>query len=307
MMSGAHFGRVLTAMATPLDASGERVDLDQAKRLAAALLASGTESLVIAGTTGESPTLSQQEKLDLFAAMVEVARAHGAHVVAGTTNYNTAESVELSREARRLGVHAILGTVPYYNNPPQEGLYQHFKAIAAAVDDLPVILYNVPGRTVRNMDAATTLRLARDVENIVGVKEASGNFKQIGEIIRGAPEGFNVWSGNDADLLGVLALGGYGIVSVASHLVGGQIQALVRLYLEGDAVGAAEMHHRLMPFFDALFVTSSPIPLKYALQRIGFPVGPTRLPLVPIDDRSRQTMDAALATLQVDLPVGVAA
>lgn len=302
----AQFGRVLTAMATPFDASGERVDLDAAKRLAAALLESGNDGLVVCGTTGESPTLSAAEKLALFEATVDVAHRLGAHVIAGTTGYNTAESIELSREARHVGVDGILGTVPYYNNPPQEGLYQHFKAIAAAVD-LPLVLYNVPSRTVRNMEAATTLRLARDVSNVVGIKEASANYKQIGEVIAGAPEGFRVWSGNDADTLAVLALGGYGVVSVAGHLVGAQIAAMIRAFLDGDAPAAAEIHHALMPLVDALFATTSPIPLKYALNRVGISVGPTRLPLVPIDPRSRDVMDAALARTRLDVAAPVPA
>ena len=211
-------GRLLTAMATPFSANGS-LDLDGAKRLASALLDSGTEGLVICGTTGESPTLSNQEKLALLEATCEVAHRRNAAIIAGTTTYNTAESIELSREAAHLGVDGILGTVPYYNNPPQEGLFQHFSAIARAVD-LPMILYNIPSRSPRNMEAATTLRLAREVSNIVGVKEASANFKQIGEIIHGAPDGFRVWSGNDADIVTMMALGGYGVVSVAAHLVG---------------------------------------------------------------------------------------
>jgi 4-hydroxy-tetrahydrodipicolinate synthase len=300
----AHFGRVLTAMATPFDENG-KLDLDQSKRLAEALLASGSDGLVVCGTTGEAPALSTGEKLSLLELTIEVAHARGAHVVAGTTNYNTAESIELSHEAERLGADGILGTVPYYNNPPQEGLYQHFKAIASAVS-LPVILYNVPTRTVRNMESATTLRLARDVDNIVGIKEASANFKQIGEIIRGAPDGFHVWSGNDGDILTILALGGYGVVSVASHLVGKQIAALIQAFGEQDTARAASLHHRLMPLVDALFVTTSPIPLKYALNKVGLRVGNPRLPLVPIDARSQAVMDEALAKTTVDLPVLVA-
>src|SRR6266545_5162902 len=224
------FGRLLTAMVTPFEEASGSLDLDQAKRLASALLDSGTEGLVVCGTTGESPTLSNPEKLKLFEAIVEVAHARGAPVIAGTTTYNTAESVELSREAQQLGVDGILGTVPYYNNPPQEGLFQHFKAIAEAVD-VPVILYNIPSRSPRNMESSTTLRLAREVPNIVGVKEASGNFKQIGEIIRDAPDDFNVWSGNDADILTIMALGGYGVVSVAAHLVGQQIADMMQALL----------------------------------------------------------------------------
>lgn len=299
-----HFGRLLTAMATPFDGNGQRVDLEQAKQLAEALLDSGTEGLVICGTTGEAPTLATHEKLALFEMAVDVAHAHGAKVIAGTTNYNTAESIDLSREAERLGADAILATVPYYNNPPQEGLYQHFKAICAAVD-VPAILYNVPTRTVRNMEAATTLRLARDISNVIGVKEASGSFKQIGDILRGAPEGFRVWSGNDGDTLPILALGGYGVVSVASHLVGNQIAAMIRAFLEGDHGAAAELHQRMTPLVDALFCTTSPIPLKYALNRVGMRVGPTRLPLVPIDSKSQAVMDEALATATVDISAAV--
>ena len=301
----AQFGRVLTAMVTPFDESG-KLDLGQSKRLAEGLLASGSDGLVVCGTTGESPTLTTDEKLQLLEATVEVAHARGAQVVAGTTNYNTAESIELSREARVLGVDGILGTVPYYNNPPQEGLFQHFKAIAGSVD-LPIILYNVPTRTVRNMESGTTLRLARDVDNIVGIKEASANFKQIGEIIRGAPAGFNVWSGNDGDILTILALGGYGVVSVAAHLTGRQIAALIQAFVERDTVAAARLHHTLMPLVDALFFTTSPIPLKYALNKIGMTVGNPRLPLVPIDTRSQAVMDEALAKTTIDLRIPVAA
>src|SRR5918912_4645715 len=294
------FGRLLTAMATPFDPTDGSLDLDQAKRLASALLDSGTEGLVVCGTTGESPTLSNQEKLALLEAACEVAHKRGAPVVAGTTTYNTAESVELSREAAHLGVDGILGTVPYYNNPPQEGLFQHFSAIARAVD-LPVILYNIPSRSPRNMETGTTLRLAREVPNIIGVKEASANFKQIGEIIRDAPDGFRVWSGNDGDIITILALGGYGVVSVASHLVGKQIADLMQAFVAGDVERAANGHHSLMPLVDALFVTSSPIPLKYALNKVGMPVGNPRLPLVPIDPKSQAVMDAALANAQIDL------
>jgi len=300
------FGRLLTAMATPFDPQTGALDLQQAKRLATALLDSGTEGLVVCGTTGESPTLSNHEKLALLEAAVEVAHARGAPVISGTTTYNTAESVELSREAQQLGVDGILGTVPYYNNPPQEGLYQHFRTIAQSVD-LPVILYNIPARSPRNMEASTTLRLARDVPNIIGVKEASANMKQIGEIIRDAPDGFDVWSGNDADILTIMALGGYGVVSVAAHLVGQQIADLMRAFLEGENARAAQIHHRLMPLVDALFFAPSPIPLKYALNRVGMPVGNARLPLVPIDERSQTVMDAALAATRVDLPVATPA
>jgi len=299
----AEFGRVLTAMVTPFDARGD-VDYAQARRLARALLESGSDGLVLAGTTGESPTLSHDEKLRLFAEVREAVGGRGA-LVAGTCNYNTRESIELSREAERLGMDGILGTVPYYNKPPQEGLYQHFKAIAAAVP-LPMILYNVPSRTVTNMLPDTTIRLS-EIENIVGIKEASGNLDGIAKIIQQSRPGFRVWSGDDSSTLPILSLGGYGIVSVAGHLVGAQIQRMIRAFGEGRVDEAAALHRALLPFFNAMFVTTNPIPLKYALNRVGFPVGEPRLPLVACDAKSAAAIDAELARATIDLAVGVAA
>lgn len=293
------FGRVLTAMVTPFDEAG-RVDYERAKQLALALIDSGTDGLVLSGTTGESPTLTAEEKLRLFEE-VRSAIGNRATIVAGTANYNTAESIELSREAARVGVDGILGTVPYYNKPPQDGLYAHFKAIAEAVG-MPVILYNVPSRTVTNMLPETTIRLSQ-IDNIVGVKEASGNFDAVATIIEESRPGFKVWSGDDIATLPILALGGYGIVSVASHLVGRQIQEMIRLHLEGRPAEAAAIHRRLRPFFNSLFVTTNPIPLKYALDRIGFPVGRPRLPLVEPDEKSAAVIDAGLARATIDLPI----
>lgn len=297
------FGRVLTAMVTPFDEQG-RVDYERAKQLALALLDSGSDGLVLAGTTGESPTLTREEKLRLFAEVRAAIGNRGA-IIAGTTNYNTAESIELSREAARQGVDGILATVPYYNKPPQEGLYQHFKAIAAAVD-LPLILYNVPTRTVTNMLPETTIRLSQ-IENIVGIKEASGNFEGIARIIQESRPGFRVWSGDDSSTLPILALGGYGIVSVAAHLIGRQIQAMIQSFLDGRHDEAAEIHRRTLPLVQALFVTTNPIPLKYALNRVGFSVGAPRLPLVEADAKSAAVIDAALAKATIDLPVPVGA
>jgi 4-hydroxy-tetrahydrodipicolinate synthase len=199
------FGRVLTAMVTPFDEQG-RVDYERAKQLALALLDSGTDGLVLAGTTGESPTLTTEEKLRLFSEVRSAIGSRGT-IVAGTCNYNTAESIELSREAASEGVDGILGTVPYYNKPPQEGLYQHFKAIAGAVD-LPMILYNVPSRTVTNMLPETTIRLSQ-IDTIIGVKEASGNFEAIAKIVEESEPGFRVWSGDDSATLPILSVGGY--------------------------------------------------------------------------------------------------
>jgi 4-hydroxy-tetrahydrodipicolinate synthase len=296
-------GRLLTAMATPFDAAG-RVDYPRARQLAEALVESGSDGLVVAGTTGESPTLTHDEKLRLFG---EVREAVGdrAAIIAGTCNYCTAESIELSREAAEIGVTGILGTVPYYNKPPQEGLYAHFKAIAEAAP-LPMILYNVPSRTVTNIVPKTVLRLS-EIDTIVGIKEASANLEAIGQIIDGAAPDFRVWSGNDADTLPILAIGGYGVVSVTAHLVGRQIRQMIDSYLTGDVAMAAIIHRRLLPLTRACFVTTSPSPLKYALSRVGFPVGGLRLPLVEVDEKSAAVMDAALAELTIDLPVGATA
>ena len=293
------FGRVLTAMVTPFDEAG-RVDYECAKHLATALVDSGSDGLVLAGTTGESPTLSSEEKLRLFREIRSAIGQRGT-IVAGTTNYNTAESIELSQEAVREGIDGILGTVPYYNKPPQDGLYAHFKAIAEAVQ-VPMILYNVPSRTVTNMLPETTVRLSK-LETIVGVKEASGNFDAIAQIVEESRPGFKVWSGDDIATLPILALGGYGVVSVASHLVGQQISQMIRHHVEGRPDEAAAIHRRLRPFFNALFVTTNPIPLKYALERVGFPVGQPRLPLVPLDQKSAAVVDAQLERATIDLRV----
>ena len=293
------FGRVLTAMVTPFDEQG-RVDYERAKQLALALLDSGTDGLVLSGTTGESPTLTNEEKLRLYEE-VRSAIGNRGQIVAGTCNYNTAESIELSREAARVGVDGILGTVPYYNKPPQEGLYQHFRTIAEAVD-LPMILYNVPSRTVTNMSAETTIRLS-EIENIVGIKDAGGNLDVTAKIIEESAPGFKLWSGDDSSTLPILAVGGYGIVSVASHLIGRQIQAMIQHFLDGRHTEAAEIHRRTLPLVHSLFVTTNPIPLKYALNRVGFAVGAPRLPLVEPDAKTAEVIDAALGRATIDLPV----
>jgi 4-hydroxy-tetrahydrodipicolinate synthase len=294
----AELGRLLTAMVTPFDDKGA-VDYAQAKRLAGALLDSGSAGMVIGGTTGETPTLSHEEKLRLFAEVKAAADGRGV-VVAGTGNYNTAESIELSREAEKLGVDALLLTVPYYNRPPQEGLFRHFEAIAKSIS-LPCILYNIPGRTATNMTAETTIRLSR-VPNIVGVKEASGNFGQIAAIIQGADAGFRVWSGNDADTLPILALGGYGVICVISHLAGLQMRQLIESFLAGRTEEASEIHRRLLPLNNALMTLSvNPIPIKYALNQVGFRVGPPRLPLVEPDKATGEKIMTEVHRHHIDL------
>lgn len=290
------FGRLVTAMATPFTDSGD-VDYGQAVRLAKGLIAAGSDSVLVSGTTGESPTLSHEEKLRLFSE-IKAAVGTTGKVIAGTSNYNTAESIDVTREAESVGVDGALLTVPYYNKPPQEGLYQHFKAIAGATR-LPCILYNVPSRTVLNMTAETVVRLSA-VENIVGVKEASGNLEQIGEIISRAPRGFLVYSGNDQDTLPILAIGGYGVVSVASHLVGERIAEMIRLAVGGNLEEAGAIHRELIPLVRALFQTTSPIPLKAALNSLGFSVGKPRLPLVELDPRQAEAMRALLGRMKLD-------
>ena len=299
----SQIGRLLTAMLTPFDQGGQ-VDYAQARRLAQALVDSGSNGLVVAGTTGESPTLSRQEKLRLFGEVKEAVGDRAA-VVAGTGNYSTAESVELSEEAGRLGVDAVMAVVPYYNKPPQEGLYRHFKAIAEH-SPVPLILYNVPSRTIINLSAETTLRLSQ-VQNILGIKEASGDFEQIAQIIQEAPQGFRVWSGNDSDTFGLMCLGGYGVVSVASHLIGKQIKGMIDLILGERLAEAAVEHRRMMPMFKGLFVVSNPIPVKHCVNLAGMGVGKPRLPLVEPDDKTAAFLQELMGRYTVDLPVAAAA
>ncbi len=294
-------GRLITAMVTPFDEQGQ-VDYEQAKRLAKALLDSGSDGLVLSGTTGESPTLSTEEKLRLVSE-VKSAVGDSGTILAGTSSYNTAESVELSKEAEQAGADALLLVVPYYNKPPQEGLYQHFKAIAEAVD-LPCVVYNVTSRTSLNMTHETTIRLS-EIDNIVGIKEAGSDMDQITRIIDGAKPGFLVWSGNDNETFPIMATGGYGVVSVLSHVVGSQIKQMMGYLLEGDVEKAAAEHRRLLPLFKVMFIVSNPIPIKHALNHIGFNVGNPRLPLVPADPKSAAQIEEVLSRYDMDVPVPV--
>ena len=291
-------GRLLTAMVTPFDSEG-RVDYAQARKLALALVASGSDGVVVAGTTGESPTLTPDEQTRLFAEIKEALDGVG-DVVAGTGSNSTAEAVKYTEDATKVGADAVLSVVPYYNKPPQEGLYRHFKAIAESTD-LPVILYNVTSRTAINMSAETVIRLS-EIPNIVGIKEASGDLGQAAHIIRDARPGFLVWSGNDDQTYPMMAMGGYGIISVASHLVGSQIKAMMGLTLEGDLERAAAEHRRLLPLFQGLFVLANPIPVKYAVNKAGFDVGEPRLPLVAPDATTAAWLDKLMQDYEVDLP-----
>jgi 4-hydroxy-tetrahydrodipicolinate synthase len=295
-------GRLLTAMVTPFDANGA-VDYAQAKRLALALLDSGSDGVVLAGTTGESPTLRHDEKMRLFADVKEAVGSRGV-VVAGTGTYNTAESVELSRDAERLGVDAVLLTCPYYSRPSQEGLYRHFETIARAVS-VPCIMYNIPSRTGVNMTAETQVRLSH-IDNILGVKESSGDLAQIAQIVEEARDGFLVWSGDDQLTLPILGIGGYGIISVVAHLAGAQMRQIVQSYLDGHVDEAARIHRRLLPLMTVLLsAAGNPPGVKHALNRVGFDVGAPRLPLVEPDPGAGERIMAEVRRQRIDLAVAV--
>ncbi len=296
-------GRLLTAMVTPFDEEGQ-VDYRQAQRLALALLDSGSDGVVIAGTTGEAPTLSHGEKLKLFAEVKRAVDGRGV-VIAGTGTYNTSESVEFTREVKAAGVDGFLLTVPYYSKPTQEGLYCHFEAIAQGTAGLPCILYNIPGRTGVNMSAETTLRLSR-IPNIVGIKEASGDLSQIARIVAEASDGFRLWSGDDQMTLPILAVGGYGVICVVSHLVGAQVREMLDEFLAGRVVAAAGIHRGLLPLMTTLMTAASnPIPIKHALNGIGFRAGAPRLPLVEPDQSTGERIMAEVRRHRIDLEVSV--
>jgi 4-hydroxy-tetrahydrodipicolinate synthase len=277
-MDKPQLGTLITAMVTPFKADGA-VDYDRAAALAAKLVSEGSDGLLVTGTTGESPTLTKDEKLQLYRTVKQA--APDVPVLAGTGSNNTAASVELTRAATEIGVDGILIVGPYYNKPSSEGLYQHFKTCAEATD-LPVVIYNVPGRTGKNIDAATVLRLAESVPNIVGVKEASGDLKQITAICARKPQHFTVWSGDDGLTIPIMSVGGVGVISVASHVAGAMMRRMIDAFQAGDVAKAACLHCRLSSLFDCLFLPSgNPACVKRALEICGFPVGGTRLPLVP--------------------------
>jgi 4-hydroxy-tetrahydrodipicolinate synthase len=292
-------GRLITAMVTPFD-DKLAVDYKQAQKLALALIKSGSDGVLVTGTTGESPSLTHEEEFRLWRD-VKAAVGNKGTVFAGSGSNSTEEAVESSKEAEKIGVDACLLVVPYYNKPSQDGLYEHFKAIAKATK-LPCILYNVPSRTVTNMTAETVIKLSQ-IENIVGIKEASGQMEQIGFILRDARKGFIVWSGNDQDTLPMMAMGGYGIISVASHLVGKQIKKMIEAFVSGETNAAMKIHLHLLPLFNKMFIVSNPCPVKYALNQIGFRVGKPRLPLVEPDAKSAQIIKDILKNYKIDLPV----
>ncbi|MFT8929039.1 MAG: 4-hydroxy-tetrahydrodipicolinate synthase [Sporolactobacillus sp.] len=274
------FGRMLTAMVTPFDDKGE-LSLPLTTKLVEHLIATGSDGIVVAGTTGESPTLTAEEKLTLFAHVVRTVNGR-VKVIVGTGGNNTAQSVAFSKEAEKLGVDAVMAVAPYYNKPNQAGLYAHYQAIAEAVT-LPVVIYNIPSRSKVNIEAETTIRLSK-IDNIVAVKEASGNLDQMAEIISGTDDDFHLYSGDDGLTLPVLAIGGHGVISVASHVIGPQLKAMIDTFLQGNLADAAQTHRAMLPFMRALFAQPSPAPVKAMLNALHIPVGGVRLPMVPLTD-----------------------
>lgn len=271
------FGRMIPAMVTPFDENRE-LDLDKAQALANRLVDGGSDAIIVNGTTGESPTVFYPQKIELFKAIV-AAVGDRVPVLANVGDNCTADTVDFAREVAALGVDGVMLVVPYYNKPPQEGIYRHFKTIAQAIE-LPVILYNIPGRCVVNMEAETTLRLAHEVDNIVAVKEASGNMDQIRRIIEESPDTFQVYSGDDEATFEIMKMGGAGVISTIGNVAPARMKEIVELVAAGDIDGAWEAHVALQPLMKELFVTSNPILVKEALKLSGFSVGGVRLPLV---------------------------
>jgi 4-hydroxy-tetrahydrodipicolinate synthase len=284
------FGSVVTAMVTPFR-EDHGVDVGGAQELASWLVDNGSDAIVVAGSTGESPTLTHREKADLFRAVGEAIRGR-AKLICGSGTYSTAETLELTQAAENAGADGLLVVTPYYNKPPQRGLVAHFESVAGATD-LPIVAYNIPGRTATRIEHDTLLRLAEH-PNMVAVKDSTGDFQAISKLIAEAPEGFEVYSGDDWATFGYVCLGAVGVVSVASHLVGPQIRQMIELIETGDVPAARKIHEELSPLFNALFVTSNPIPLKAALGLVGRPVGEPRLPLVPATAEERERVRKAL-------------
>ncbi|MCY8372054.1 4-hydroxy-tetrahydrodipicolinate synthase [Bacillus haynesii] len=285
-----NFGNIATAMVTPFD-KNENIDFQKLSKLIDYLLNNGTDSLVVAGTTGESPTLSEEEKIALIQYSVKEA-AGRAPIIAGTGSNNTKASIKLTKKAEEAGADAVMLVTPYYNKPSQEGMYRHFRAIAEETS-LPVMLYNVPGRTAASIAPETTIRLA-EIPNIIAIKEASGDLDAITKIVAETPEDFAVYSGDDSLTLPALSVGARGIVSVASHIVGPEMQEMIKHYTEGNTAQAALIHQKLLPLMKGLFAAPNPSPLKTALQLKGLDVGSVRLPLIPLNEDERLRLSSLM-------------
>ena len=276
-MTDPQFGRLITAMITPFD-NERNLDLERCAEFADRLVKGGTDALAVCATTGESPTIFYPQKIEVIKTVIEAVDGR-AKIIANVGDNCTQDTIDFARDVEKLGVDGLMCVVPYYNKPPQEGLYQHFKAIAESVN-LPVILYNIPGRCVTNMTAETTLRLAHDVKNIVAIKEASGNMEQIKQIIDNAPEGFVVYSGDDSATYDIMKMGGAGVVSTISNIATARMKEIADLCAAGKWDEAKAANDKLLPMMDGLFETTNPILVKEALKLVGFPVGGVRLPLV---------------------------
>ncbi len=276
-MTTPRFGRMITAMVTPFTADLE-LDLPRAAELADRLIGQGSDGLVVCGTTGESPTVFYDQKIELFKTVIEAVGGR-VPILANAGDNCTDDSVEFARKVVALGVDAIMAVVPYYNKPPQEGLFRHFCTIASAVD-VPVILYNIPGRCVINAEPATILRIARECENVVAVKQANADLSQTAAILAEAPDGFEVFAGDDELTLPLMGLGGTGVISVVSHVAGPHFREMIDAQVAGDHTRALRIHLELLPLMKALFMTANPIMVKKALELQGFGVGGVRLPLV---------------------------
>lgn len=285
-----NFGKVITAMVTPFDTDGE-IDFSATEQLIEHLIANGTDAVVVAGTTGESPTLTTNEKVDLFKHVVSVVNGR-IPIIAGTGSNNTRESIELTQLAEDAGVDGIMLVAPYYNKPSQAGIYAHFKAIAESTS-LPIMLYNIPGRCACNIEVDTIVKLSK-INNIVSVKEASGDLDAMAEIISRTDDDFYLYSGDDSLTLPILAIGGNGIVSVSSHILGNDMQKMVKAFNKGNVKEASRIHRKLLPTFQALFTAPNPVPLKAALNIMGINVGSVRLPLVPLSNEELEQLKQEL-------------
>ena len=290
------FGRLITAMVTPFDESGE-LDLERTGQFVDRLIVGGNDALVVNGTTGESPTVFYPNKIELFKEALSAA-AGRVPIIANVGDNCTADTVSFAKDVSKLGVDALMCVVPYYNKPPQEGLKMHFKAIASAVD-LPIILYNIPGRCVINMEAETTLALARECENIVAIKEASGDLAQIERIISESPDGFEVLSGDDSATLPIMRLGGVGVISTIGNVAPQRMKEIVDLCAEGRWDEAQVANERLLPLMNGLFETSNPILVKEALKLAGFPVGGVRLPLIDATPQQSERLKSIMEQVGV--------
>lgn len=285
-----NFGEVITAMVTPFDEDLE-IDYSQLKMLIQFLINNGTDAIIVSGTTGESPTLSSEEKLDLFHHSVEIV-GNRIPVIAGTSTYHTKESIYLTKEAEQIGCDGIMAVTPYYNRPNQKGLYRHFSQLAKNTK-LPIMLYNVPSRTGVDLQPKTVISLS-DIPNITSIKEASGNLEAVSEIIANTRDNFTVYSGDDSLTLPILSVGGFGVVSVASHVYGHKIKQMITNYNLGNTEIASEIHKQLLPFMLEIFNVPSPAPIKFALNHLGVDVGNVREPLLPLNETEKTALTSLL-------------